>query len=356
MKKLFLLVLSLGLLVLSSYADQLLEGEIAFFSTRDNENGIYVMHSDGSNQRKLVKPAKDDWLIPAIGLSWSPDRKKIAFMAYMKKDIEIGEKYDIPFHWILYILDSGGVNFEKLTNTPVFMFWWSPSGKKIAFISSYEEPNSYKKDGLASTAIYIIDSDGENQKRITSIADFDGFLNWSPDEKHIIFNSDRDGNMEIYIMNSDGSKQRNLTKNPADDMFPIWSPDGEKIVFMSNRETEDKRFSQSNIYIVDIDGKNLRKLTDFSSYKKPICVSPDGEKIIFNSNGQIYVMDVNGENQKKLISTGKALDVFLSPDGKKLVFRTDRDGNWEIYSMDLNGKNLKNLTNNPADDMFLTWR
>lgn len=363
MKKLFLLVLSLILLTLSSYANQLFaeriiydeEGMIAFFSTRDNEQGIYVMSSDGSNQKKLVKLDKNDWVMPAIGLSLSPDRKRIAFMSYRKKDILELSKCDIAFHWIIYVLDSNGTNLRKLTDTPVFsMFWWSPGGNKIAFISSYEDPNNYGKDGVVSTAIYIIDSDGRNQKRLTSIAYCDGFLNWSPDEKHIIFSSNRDENFEIYIMDSDGSEQRRLTNNPAVDNFPIWFPDGKKIVFMSNRDVDDKIPSQTNIYVVDIDGKNLKRLTDSPSYKKPICVSPDGEKIIFSSGGHIYVMDINGKNQRSLV--GKALEVALSPNGKKLVFRTNRDGNWEIYTVDLNGKNLKNLTNNKADDMFPTWQ
>ena len=44
-----------------------------------------------------------------------------------------------------------------------------------------------------------------------------------------------------------------------------------------------------------------------------------------------------------------------SPDGKKITFVTDRDGNYEIYVMDADGSNQKNLTNNPAEDTEPEW-
>jgi TolB protein len=47
---------------------------------------------------------------------------------------------------------------------------------------------------------------------------------WSPDGRKIAFLSKRDGNPEIYVMNTDGSEQRNVTRNPADDGLFAWSP------------------------------------------------------------------------------------------------------------------------------------
>src|SRR5215207_11048155 len=52
----------------------------------------------------------------------------------------------------------------------------------------------------------------------------------------IAFQSNRDGNYEIYVMNGDGSGLTNLTDNPADDFGPVWSPDEKKIIFGSNRD------------------------------------------------------------------------------------------------------------------------
>ena len=50
-------------------------------------------------------------------------------------------------------------------------------------------------------------------------------------QAQIAFVSDRNGNLEIYVMNTDGGKQRRLTNNRHDDYSPSWSPDGKRIVF-----------------------------------------------------------------------------------------------------------------------------
>ncbi len=49
----------------------------------------------------------------------------------------------------------------------------------------------------------------------------------------IAFTSDRDGNREIYVMNSDGTNQTRLTNNNIIDDHPTFSPDGRKIAFLS---------------------------------------------------------------------------------------------------------------------------
>ena len=79
------------------------------------------------------------------------------------------------------------------------------------------------------------------------------------------------------------------------------------------------------------------------------------KKIVFLSgvnNFNINVIDIDGDNQKELTNNrSRELDVIFSPNEKKLLFRTNRDGNWEIYLMDSDGSNMKNLTNNKANDI-----
>src|SRR5688572_13502857 len=85
------------------------------------------------------------------------------------------------------------------------------------------------------------------------------FLNinpsWSPDGRRLVFQSDRHGSTELYVIDADGNNERRLTFNGGDDTHPSWSPDGQWIVFDSNRD------GSWNLYLMRPDGSGERRLT-----------------------------------------------------------------------------------------------
>ena len=88
--------------------------------------------------------------------------------------------------------------------------------------------------------------------------------------------------------------------------------------------------------------------------------SPDGRKIVFVSdrdgNLEIYVMNADGSGQRNLTRhPGYDSDPEWSPDGRKIAFATKREGNFEIYVMNADGSGQHNLTRNPAPDRFPVW-
>ena len=101
----------------------------------------------------------------------------------------------------------------------------------------------------------------------------------------IAFTSTRDGNSEIYVMDSDGGNQVRLTYDPASDYQPAWSPDSTRIAFNRNH----------HIYVMDSDGRNLIELTGASGGSQPAW-SPDGAKIAFTRfkalKRQVWVIDI----------------------------------------------------------------
>ena len=98
-----------------------------------------------------------------------------------------------------------------------------------------------------------MNADGSDPVQITSTPDGDAA--WSPDGSQIVFTSYRDaGDPEIYLMNSDGSDQTRLTKSTGADNLAAWSPDGKKIAFMSERT------GRFEIYTIGADGTGLRRL------------------------------------------------------------------------------------------------
>jgi len=83
-------------------------------------------------------------------------------------------------------------------------------------------------------------------------------------------------------------------------------------------------------------------------------------RIVFVSdrdgNWEIYVMNADGSGRTNLTNNPAAdYDSTWSPDGTKIAFISDRDGNWEIYVMNADGSGQTRLTNNPANDHGPTW-
>jgi TolB protein len=146
----------------------------------------------------------------------------------------------------------------------------------------------------------------------------------------LTFSSDRDaerikgptGNrdvQEIYVADYDGARPQRITNTKTLNITPAWSPDGQAIAYTSYRQGSGSSFSTYQDLIVSWIFKGQRDTP---------------------TNG-------NPEKQNYLPA--------WSPDGSKLAFTSNRDGNPEIYIMNRDGSGLRRMTNNPAIDVTPTW-
>lgn len=205
----------------------------------------------------------------------------------------------------------------------------------------------------------------------------DAYPQLSPDEKKIVFQSNRLGNWDIFTVNADGTNLQQLTSDSLNEVTPKWSPDGKKIVYCVDIDTVN-----SDIYIMDADGQNRRRLTTFPGDDSHPNWSPDGKRIIYNSAQntpdyhvpwpqqfvEIFTMNNDGSD-KKQISNLKTVSTYpsFSPDGDYIVFRSvtnQRSLNWdlsatdrnsEVFIMNADGTHPRNLSLNIAYDGWPTW-
>jgi len=165
---------------------------------------------------------------------------------------------------------------------------------------------------------------------------------FSFDGKKLIFQSKRDGRGcdQIYTMNTDGTDVRMVSNGEGRTTCSYFFKGGKKILYASTfagkRECppEPDRakgytwpiYADYEIYTSTPDGKDIKNLTNSPGYDAEATVSPDGKKIVFTSDRdgdiELYSMDTDGKNVKRLTSeVGYDGGAFFSPDSKLIVYR-----------------------------------
>jgi len=207
-------------------------------------------------------------------------------------------------------MDADGSNAIRLTNNSFADEYpmCSPNGKKILFSTNREGP----------WKLYVMDTDGSNQVSlgITTSDDPNDPCRaaWSPRGSRIAFVVTRDRNREIYLANADGSHPSRLAKGN----YPRWSPDGKKIAFSNER----------NLYVINVDGSNLKKLTDIKEDEEWVDFpswSRNGTRLFFvqqfQERGEIYSMRIDGSDKKKITHPpGGKFYPMVSLDSSSVVY------------------------------------
>ena len=150
-----------------------------------------------------------------------------------------------------------------------------------------------------------------------------------------------------------------------------FSFDGKQLIFQSKRDNR----ACDQIYSMNIDGSNIRMVSNGEGRTTCSYFFKGGKKVLYAStfggkrtcpppadytkgyvwaiypDYEIYTADPDGKNIKNLTnSPGYDAEATISPNGKNIIFTSERDGDLELYSMDINGKNIKRLTHEPGYD------
>jgi len=197
--------------------------------------------------------------------------------------------------------------------------------------------------------IYVADSGGRGVRRLTTNPGYDAEGTLSPDGTTIVFTSLRDGDLDIYTMRVDGSHLRRLTRTLGYDGGPFFSPDGKHIVYRAwhpqlAQDSADYvaliqrklvRPTRMEIWVMDVDGRNQRQVTNIGGANFAPYFHPDGRHIIFASNYKdprsrnfdLYLVAIDGTGLEQ-ITTNVEFDAFpmFSPDGRQLVWASNRHG------------------------------
>jgi Tol biopolymer transport system component len=213
-----------------------------------------------------------------------------------------------------------------------------------------------KGGGIAD--IYLLPVAGGEPRRLTFDNQAIAGLAWTPDGREIVFSSNRAGEFNLWRIPASGGSPKHLAWAGENSWFPAISQQGHRLVFA--------RFQlDTNIYRMEVrpstaERKPPTKLIASTRDDANPYYSPDGKRIVFASNRsgnyELWVCDSDGSNPVQLTSFGYAAPWGgWSPDGKWIAFDSNLKGNWDVYVIDAEGGAPRRLTTHPGEDARGSW-
>ena len=303
-------------------------GTIAFTSTRDGNAEVYVIRANGGGLRNLTVSLAQDGE-PA----WSRDGKQIAFVSARSGNTQI------------YVMNADGSSVRRVTRRPTgdMAPVWSPDDSKIAFMCTTAIPS-------VVTEICVVDTDGKNERQLTSRAEHDNlYPQWSPDGKRILFTSMRSGT-QVYSVNASGGDERRLLPGASGSAEAAYSPGGSQIAVLISTPR----------WVLDVmaaDGSGLHELAGGKGDADSPAWSPDGKRLAFDDGSEIYVVNSDGSGKLQLThGPGSSLSPRWSPDGKWIAFERLRGDGSDVWIVRADGRDARDLTREVGKNGGPVWQ
>lgn len=314
---------------------------IAFTKNSGEHNTIVKVPALGGPEIQLAQIGPDGW-----GLSWSPDGKKVAIS---DKDLP-AERYGI----FLLSLENG--ERQRLTRPeqayddhPVF----SPDGQTVAFIHI---ASGNQND------LFIVSAEGGEPVRVTFDDRLIDGLAWTANGKEIVFSSNRGGPLSLWKIPITGGEPERVAAAGQYARSPSISRAGNRLAYV-------EAFDDTNIWRIEVPSSAGRTLTGSPGSPTPLIYStrldhspqfsPDGKKIVFISNRSgreaIWVCDSDGANAVQLESDYRSGTPRWSPDGRYIAFDSRKEDTSDIYVVSAEGGTPRRLTWEASNELMPSW-
>lgn len=282
---------------------------------KDNSRGnLWIINTDGTSHRKLTSREVNE-----SQAKWSPSGDRIAFLSTTDEGSEL---------FMVWVNSGHIAKLSQLEKSPGNLIW-SPDGKSIAFTMFVPE----KPPVVAKLPEKPKDAKWAEPARITDRlkheADGSGYI--------------EPGFAHVFIIPADGGTPRQITSNNYNHQGNLsFSPNGKHIYFSANRfEDWEYRFRNNEVYKVNVETKQITALTSQDGPDHNPMVSPDGKTIAFlgfqdkvqdHQNTLLHLMDANGNNRRNLSSKldESVSNITWDATGKGLYFMYDIKGNTKI--------------------------
>jgi Tol biopolymer transport system component len=308
------------------------------FHESDGDGGIFVVGATGESERRLT----DFGFHPA----WSADGQQIAFCTE-----EIGTPYSRTIRAEIWIVRVAGGSPTKVFAGDGVQPVWSPSGKRLAFWGSVQGQRD----------LWTIAVGGGEPVRVTN----DAAVDWSPvwaGDGHLYFSSDRGGGMNVWRVRIDedsgattGEPDSVTTGVQSSLAAASLTKDGARLVFSAQQ-------SSVNPMVASFDAATgqagpATPLFQRTGILLPLSVSPDGKWLVLANTGDrqedIFICRTDGSDLRRLTNdAARDRAPVWSPDGGRIMFYSNRAGEYNIWSIRRDGSALHPMTDRQDGGLY----
>ncbi len=198
--------------------------------------------------------------------------------------------------------------------------------------------------------LFVMDMDGSNARQLTNERALAMSASWDPSGSRLVYTSFRNRTPDLFLMNVASKSAKQITRTTELEIGAHFL--GNDRLLVSRTEGSD-----SDIVIMSTDGTIERRLTppNRAIDVSPV-PSPDGRELIFCSNRgggpQIYKMGIDGSNPRRIsfVNSNYCTSPAWAPSGDKIAFVCRADGNFQMFVSDVNGDNVLQLTSSGSNE------
>ena len=312
---------------------------IAFTSDRNGGSDIYTIPVAGGIAKRVTLNSASE-----TPLAFSKDDKQIYFSAALQ-DPAKSILYPTPWLTELYSINVNGGRPKQITATAISSVDFDKDGESFLYYNRTGSENIWRKHHVSSVArdIFYYDAKAKQHKQITTNVGEDRDPHFTPDG-NIVFLSERNGgSFNIYkssLNDTENAKAlTNFKKHPirfltqSENGTLCFGYQGEIYTMMPGKGAQ-----KVDINIVrDVDNNQISNIRLAGS--SDMAISDDGKEIAMISRGEVFATTDKYATTKQITHTAAAEEgVTISPDGKTIVYASERTGVWNLYKASMDRK------------------
>jgi tricorn protease len=307
--------------------------KIAFASDRYGNFDVFIMDAAGGEAQRLTFHSTNE-----SPYSFSPDGQHVIFGG-ARQDIAQHRQYPTGSQPELYQVSTKGGRVNQLLTIPAEFAQWNKDGSKLLYHDKKGGENEFRKHHESSITrdIWVFDKNTKQHTQLTNYYGEDRHPVFAPDQQSFYYLSAEKGTINVFkkgLTAQSASTQLTTFKthpvrslSMAHDGTLCFSYDGELYTLKEGGQPQKVAIQIRTQSIANKDGYEA-----INGGVRELSVSPDGKQVAITVRGEVFVSSVDGKFNKRITNTAaNERFVEFAPDGKSIVYASERDGRWSIY-------------------------